>query len=142
MTDKAKKKTNRYHTQWAGQFYVAAELTRRGYYVTFTLGNAPHTDLLVVSPSGKMFKAEVKTQKTKNFWLVRKHPVEKDHFYFLVYLPKEEPPTFFILPCKTVQSLREAYAKKPTVKKPSDNFDGFNWTDPHPHRDRWDTLPK
>ncbi|MCY2927433.1 MAG: hypothetical protein NT031_18755 [Planctomycetota bacterium] len=37
MTDTIKK-TSGYSTQWAGQFYVAAELTRRGYTVAFPLG--------------------------------------------------------------------------------------------------------
>ncbi len=36
-------RTSRYHTQWAAQFYVAAELTRRGYFVILTLGKRPST---------------------------------------------------------------------------------------------------
>ena len=41
------KTLKRYCVQWAAQFFVAAELTRRGYIVSFTLGNAPETDLHV-----------------------------------------------------------------------------------------------
>lgn len=51
--------SKRYQTQWAGQFYVAAELTRRGYIVSFTLGNAPTTDLLARVPEGEAFSVEV-----------------------------------------------------------------------------------
>ena len=42
----------KYQTQWASQFFAAAELIRRGDQVALTLGNAPVTDLLVVSPEG------------------------------------------------------------------------------------------
>ena len=66
----------RYLTQWGAQFYVAAELSRRNYLVTFTFGNAPTTDLLVVSPNEKAFRVEVKGQKTHNFWLIKKRMVE------------------------------------------------------------------
>jgi hypothetical protein len=52
--------SKRYKTQWAAQFYAAAELTRRGYLVSLTLGNAPVADLLAVSPSGKHFMVDVK----------------------------------------------------------------------------------
>ena len=35
-----------YHSEWAAQFFAAAELSRRGYTVTLTLGNARATDLI------------------------------------------------------------------------------------------------
>ena len=54
----------RYRTQWATQFYVAAELTRRGYLVSLTFGNAAVSDLLVSSPSGNNFTVDTKGQST------------------------------------------------------------------------------
>src|SRR5947208_3433816 len=97
---------SKYHTQWAGQFYVAAELTRRKYSVTFTLGNVPHTDLCVISPNNKMFRVEVKAQSTKSFWIVRRHDEEEDHFYVFVYLPKTGGPQFCVLSCEQTLRLR------------------------------------
>jgi hypothetical protein len=142
MTDKPKTHTA-YHTQWAGQFYVAAELTRRGYYVTFTLGNAPRTDLLAASPKGRTFRVEVKTQATKNFWLIRRHPVEPDHFYILVFLPKQGCPEFFILTCAEVQRLRQEYADRSIPRgRYRDDLGGLNWTTPQIHKDKWDVLPE
>lgn len=39
-----------HQTQWAAQFAVASELCKRGYEVSFTMGNAtPVADLMVVS---------------------------------------------------------------------------------------------
>jgi hypothetical protein len=47
--------TQRGHqTQWAAQFAVASELCKRGYEVSFTMGNtAPVADLMVVTRSVK-----------------------------------------------------------------------------------------
>jgi hypothetical protein len=42
-----------HQTQWAAQFAVASELCKRGYEVSFTMGNTtPIADLMVVSPIG------------------------------------------------------------------------------------------
>ncbi len=131
-----------YQTQWAAQFYVAAELSRRGYLIALTLGNAPRTDLIATSPSGKSFRVEVKGQASKNFWIIRRHDVDKDHFYALVFLPKTGSPTFLILTSKEVQTLRDEYAVRMSAKGSyRDELGGFNWTSPLPHRDRWDKLP-
>lgn len=136
----------RYHTQWAGQFYVAAELTRRGYSVTLTLGNARRTDLVVISPNGTMFKVEVKALSNKNFWIISPPPDADDHFYVLVYLPKDEaaPPQFFVMTCRETQQLRKAYEAKTKARgsKYSDDFAGFNWRDPFAYAGRWESLPK
>lgn len=131
-----------YQTQWAAQFYVAAELSRRGYMVALTLGNAPRTDLMATSPSGKCLRVEVKGQATKNFWIVRRHPIDPDHFYFFVFLPKSGSPEFFVLTCEEVQALREEYAVRMRENgRYRDDLGGLNWTTPFPHRDRWDKLP-
>jgi len=132
----------KYHSQWAGQFYAAAELTRRGYLVSFTLGNAPSTDLHVTSPRGRDFRVEVKTQRTKNFWILRGHPPDKDLLYVLVFVPPEEAPTFWVMTCADTQRLRKLYEERMTARGTyRDDLGGFNWTGPHDHEGRWDVLP-
>lgn len=54
-------KGDRFQTQWSGQFGVAHEMTRRGYLVSFTMGNAPAIDLLCRSPKDQDFSLQVKT---------------------------------------------------------------------------------
>jgi len=133
-----------YYTQWAGQFYVAAELTRRRYIVGFTFGNAAHTDMLVRTQSGKQFAVEVKSQQSHGFWIIARHELEADHFYVFVYLPKPEdgPPEFFVMTCADVQRLRQEYADRMTPGgKYRDDLGGFNWSDVLSFRDRWDLLP-
>lgn len=75
--------SRKYQTQWAAQFYAAAELTRRGYLVSLTFGNASEIDLLAVSPSGKHFAVDVKGQSTRNFWLIQQRK-NRDDLYFIV----------------------------------------------------------
>jgi hypothetical protein len=62
--DEIPKKENRsgHRTQWTAQFAVASELCKRGYEISFTMGNAtPLADLMVVSPKlKKMFLIDVK----------------------------------------------------------------------------------
>jgi len=134
------KKTQSYNTQWAGQFFVAAELTRRGYRVSFTLGNCPQTDLMVVSPNGKPFRVEVKSQKSKNFWIVKKHDLMEDHFYVFVLIPETSPPEYHIMTCKDMLRLMQEYADH-MGERYDPRFGGFNWTAPLPHKNRWSILP-
>jgi hypothetical protein len=87
-----------HHTQWAAQFAVASELCKRGYEVSFTMGNTtPRADLMVVSPSGKMFLIDVKGVKTKTCWLLRKKALCDNLFYAFAYVPECEPNKFFIM---------------------------------------------
>lgn len=143
------KKTNRrYQTQWATQFYAAAELTRRGYLVSLTLGNAPAIDLLCVSPEGRNFNVDVKGQATKNFWLIQKRFLEeqKNLFYFLIYMPKdlEKAPNIYIATAKELMAKRDEYKKHIEAKsgKYRDDMGGINWKTASEFENKWDKLPK
>lgn len=135
----------RYKTQWAAQFYVAAELTRRGYLVSMTLGNAPKVDLLAVSLERVQFMVDVKGQATKNFWLIKRQEARNDLFYVLVYLPPDySKPDFFILESLEIVRLWDEHRGKLLSKgKPfSENFLGINWSTPFPFKDKWEKLPR
>ena len=109
----------RYRTQWAAQFYTAAELTRRGYLVPLTFGNAPVSDLLVKSPNGSQFTVDVKGQSTRNFWLIQPRMPDPRHFFILVFLPKENtPPQYFIISSDDLMRLREANDERGRTKSP------------------------
>ena len=96
-------------SQWSGQFFVAAELTRRGYRVSFTLGTVPSTDLVAISPKGKLIKVEVKTvRKEGSSWIVRKVPKDDDLYYVLaVSRPKDNfpAPKFWILTSHEIKAI-------------------------------------
>ena len=137
-------RTKEYFTQWAAQFYVAAELTRRGYLVALTLGNAPKTDLMVESPGGSRFAVDVKGLRERNWWIVR-HPRE-DVFYVFVHVPEnpEEPPRFCVMTGSEVREEVERYLEEARsrgkVIKETDY--GLTWKTPFKHENRWDKLPK
>lgn len=137
--------TKKYQTQWASQFYAAAELTRRGHLVSLTLGNAPVADLLVVSPNNTEFMVDVKGQSTRNFWLVQAREQRDDLYFILVYLPKDfEQPKYFILSCAELLAKRDEYRKHIEARsgKYRDDLGGMNWSTALAYENCWDTLPK
>lgn len=108
------------------QYYVAAELSRRGWIAAVTLGNSPHTDILCSNASGTLaVQIQVKT-----FQLVpdkgSKCPVglkaEIDYgrrfFWVLVGIPAdlEGRPIYYVIPSakmkKHVVAAHQIFVKK------------------------------
>ena len=90
-----------YKTQWSGQFGVAHELTRRGYLVSFTTGNAPAADLLCESPSGVAFSVQVKSLSSRTYFLYQRSLLEANasRFFVFVLVPPcvRKRPEYFVL---------------------------------------------
>src|SRR6266478_3426074 len=88
-----------HQSQWAAQFAVASELCKRGYEVSFTMGNAtPLADLMVVSPKLKqMFLIDVKGLYRKNPWVLKRKPTRANLYYVFAYVPTGEPNQFFVM---------------------------------------------
>jgi len=145
--------SRRNQTQWAAQFFAAAELTRRGCQVAITLGNAVFTDLMAESPSGHHFDVDVKGQSTRSFWLIKQSKPEVYRYFILVYVPRDskEAPQYFILPSTEMDKLivqeRDEARNRPEnqgkIWDPNDNrFSGIQWTKAFEYKDRWEMLPK
>lgn len=134
---------SRYKTQWATQFYAAAELTRRGFLVSLTFGNAAVTDLHVQSPGGKLFTVDVKGQSNRSFWLVQRRPPKPDHFFVLVYLPPAlAAPRYFVLSSDELMRRRAEYEALSTARgKYRDDLGGMNWSTAFEYENQWDALP-
>ena len=129
-----------YFTQWAAQFAVASELCKRGYEVSFTMGNTtPTADLMVVSPSGEMFLVDVKGLYRTNPWLIKRKPKNARLFYVLAFVPTAAPNQFFVLSQQEATSLIEAELKR--LGRP-DNYPvtGFVWKRAQEYKDRWDII--
>jgi hypothetical protein len=139
------KQITRYKTQWAAQFFTAAQLTRRGYLVSLTFGNAPTSDLLVQSPNGAQFTVDVKDQSTKNFWLIQRREPNPNHYFNLVYLPKniDNAPRYFVLSSDELMKRREEYRQSVLHKgRYRDDLGGINWTTAFDYENKWDNLPQ
>jgi hypothetical protein len=74
-------------TGLSGEYFVAAELLRRGFSVGITMGNAKAIDILA-EKNGKQFIIQVKAIfKKKNVgWPMMKDKVVPGHFYVFVNL--------------------------------------------------------
>jgi hypothetical protein len=91
----------------AGEYFVAAELSRRGYIAAVTLRNTPDVDILA-SNGEKTINIQVKTRRTDkgDGWNFGGKPLESkkfwdDDFYALVEIssiPTEQSVSCFIIP--------------------------------------------
>jgi hypothetical protein len=133
----------KYKTQWATQFYAAAELTRRSYLVSLTFGNAAVTDLHVQSRAGTLFTVDVKGQSSRNFWLVQRRLRNPSHFFVLVYLPPHlAQPRYFVLSSDELMRRRDEYEQQSLLRgKYRDELGGMNWSTAYEYENRWDVLP-
>ena len=138
-----------HYTGWAGALATAAELARRNYDVTFTLGNTPKVDLLCAVPDGPPFKIQVKGITYANALFVQKRFFEmatQDNLFLVVVLvPDSEddaPFKFFIL---THAEAKAAYASMRKVKRDGtpykEGFEGLTWGVVKAHEGMWDKLP-
>jgi len=154
-------------TQWAGQFAVAAELARRGYGVTFTLGNTPGHDILCRSPKGKSFAVEVKSVLGTQSLILgeRLRPFLEQHsdvdpalaadFYVLVVIPRDwgKAPDFYLFEKQQLLNLygaqlqfckdREARGEAPYARFPPgiDQKVLIEFTKQCRCQNAWDMLP-
>ena len=134
----------KYQTQWAAQFFAAAEICRRGHMVALTLGNAPQTDLVAISPAGNKYRVEIKGLSEPNWWLISPHrQAEADLYFVLVHVPKDlTAPHFFILSsAEMVQEMAPVLAEI-DAKGLSESGAGLRWKQGLPYENHWQTLPE
>lgn len=136
-------KLEKSQTGIASEFYVAGELSRRGYNVTLTLGNTKAIDLLV-QKGIDIFQIQVKgIQRTKSIcWNIDKTKINDDIYYVLVNLHADQPaekPEFFLL---TGQDTRKLF--KPTTKADEKwaYLDYGTLKKLSIYKDRWDVFGK
>ncbi len=136
--------TKSYRTQWAAQFFAAAELTRRGHLVALTHGNAKQADLLVISPEGKHYRVDVKGLSAPNFWLIRHRAPEDDLYFILVHVKKNfGAPEYYILSStKMFDEIEQFIALvKSKGHTPSTMDEGISFGQAEKYKDRWENLP-
>ncbi len=107
------KRADGHMTGLAGEFFVAAELLKRGLLVSVTFGNAKAIDLLAYHPVTKRnFNIQVKSLRSKNYFLIGHAKVDRSHTYVFVLLNKpQEPVQYFIVPGKTLADEPKRFAK-------------------------------
>lgn len=91
-------------TAMAGEFLTAGKLFKKGYQVSVTLGNAKAIDIFIFNPATKKkFSVQVKTQRRKNNFPIKKESMESEFIYIFVRLNNfEDSEEFFIVPGKEI----------------------------------------
>lgn len=107
----------------AGEYFVAAELTARGYIATLTLRNTKGVDILCSNvDASKTVGIQVKTNRgTKREWILKQKAEDyfaDNLFYVFVNLnDNQQTPDYFIVPSRSVarfvKKSNEAWVKTP-----------------------------
>jgi hypothetical protein len=83
-------------TGLAGEFFVAAELMKRGLQVSITFGNTKHIDLFAHNPTTKRdFTVQVKALRAKGCFPISK--IHESHIYVFVVLNKPGKPVDYFI---------------------------------------------
>jgi hypothetical protein len=94
------KQAQKYHLSLAGEFYVAAELQRRGISAAVTYGNAKNADVVAFSMSGeKAVVVEVKSTSQAKWVVGGMVPVASAKPWVFVHMPIDPatPASFYIV---------------------------------------------
>ena len=83
----------------AGEFFVAAELLKRGLQTYLTLGNAKSIELFAINDQGTRFTIQVKALRSPNYFLIDLERVQDACYYVFVVLNKPDiSPDYYIVP--------------------------------------------
>jgi hypothetical protein len=142
------------HTSSAAVLATGAELSRRGYDVTFTLGNTARIDLLCTVPDGELFKVQVKGISTENAFYIDKSffegEIQPNLFLVVVLvLPIEVKPSievkssfqFFVLSHAESKSEFEKMRTTKRDGRPYESGWGLTWGSVKGYKDAWKKFP-
>jgi len=136
----------------AGEYFVAAELSKKGYVASITLRNTEGVDILVSNEDGSITKAiQVKSSiEKKKSWILNKKAESNYNdnlFYVFVNLKEdEERADYYIVPsvdvAKFVRKSHRNWLKKPGKSgKAHKDSDMRKFADPEDkYLERWDLL--
>ena len=125
----------------AGEFLVAGELSRRGYPVSITIGNAKSIDIYA-NARERVIKVDAKAGRRKGNWPIAKNSViNKDVYYIFVYLQDENKiknniaPEYFVVSGKEIisKNLVKIWGTRRGIRYPTLNTNNY--------KERWDKLP-
>jgi predicted AAA+ superfamily ATPase len=105
------RKIDKNSSHLAGEYFVAAELYRRGYLVGMTIGNAKAIDIFV-SKNRRSIPIQVKTiySKKSNGWTISKDDVQMGIIYIFVNLNGEEGiPDYYLFTAKEAKAKIKTY---------------------------------
>lgn len=100
---------DRNQTKWTAEHYVCAELMRRNFLVSFTMGNTQKVDLLAVTPNReKTLLIDVKGVYTVPFLVSESiyEPLKNSYIIFVLLSDNlDKLPKYYIVPRKDAQRI-------------------------------------
>jgi len=125
----------RNNTGLSGEYFVSAELYRRGWSVGMTIGNAKAVDLFAEKDSNRIAVQVKSIFKRKNVgWPIMRDQIKTDCFYILVNLngDKMAQPDFYICTAHEAKEKVKQYEIRGIIDLSSVNTPEF--------QNRWDKL--
>jgi len=122
----------------AGEFFVAAELAKRNFQVSTSLGNAKGIDLFALSQtSDTPFQIEVKTLRKRNCFSLKASRIKPTFTYIFVYLnvTDQNPHHFILSGRELLENLPHYYGASLDSVRETVNHGPLQ-----PHAGRWDKL--
>ena len=124
----------------AGEFLVAGELSRRGYPVSITMGNAKSVDILAEAKN-TVIKIDAKAGRTKSNWPIRKESIQNNVYYIFVYLQSDSrirdnfPPEYFVLTGQEInkKNMVSVWGTRQGIRYQTLKSKGYH--------ENWDKLP-
>jgi hypothetical protein len=129
-------------TGLAGEFLTAGKLLKRGYQVSLTFGNAKAIDLFVHNPrTNRTFRVQVKTQRRKNGFPLKRESIAQDDIYVFVRLNAVAcDEQFFILPGSImIGNINHFYGSSYRSERPS-SMPCVNYGPLTCYEDNWDVF--
>jgi hypothetical protein len=127
-------------TSMAGEFLTVGKLFKRGYQASVTLGNAKAIDIFIFNPkSKKMFSVQVKTQRRKNCFPMKKESIDREHIYIFVRLNNyEDSEEFFIVPGKEIlKDVNRFFGSSYLDPNKPSKMPAINYGPLNSYRDNW-----
>jgi len=122
-------------TGLSGEYFVAAELLRRGFTVGITMGNAKGIDILAEKNDRQFVVQVIAICKQKNIgWPIMQNKIKPEYFYVFVNLNgnKMTEPEYFICLGEEAIPLIKQYEKRGIINRYSLNNENY--------KGRWDRI--
>ena len=138
VDNKSKSRADGHKTGLAGEFFVAAELLKRGLQTSLTLGNAKAIDLFAVNDKGTQFTIQVKAVRSRNHFPLDPNRIASKCIYVFVVLNKlGTPPDYYIVPGVDFHSRPEKFGK---WFHGYEKFPGVHPNDLPDYKDNWEIF--
>lgn len=135
-TKPTKKRVDGQITGLAGEFFVAAELLKRNLQVSITFGNAKSVDLFALNENGHTYTVQVKSLRTKNYFLISRTVIIPDQVYVFVILNRPgQPVDYYIALGSQLLENESGYRYLDDAKMP-----GINPKELESFRDQWSVF--